>query len=602
MKKLTKILLSLCFFLGINAPVSGQFITLDWDVHEVGKVIQTVNNRGRLNQIGNTYPGLINTRFPSDSFTEHTGGVGFYIGGITADGDTLVTTPYIPHFNAPRDMMGYSGAPWDSVYKVNRGDTMDIGNPDNPYISNYTTKGDEDIITRYNDYNLAVLDNPDHTPMFIDVVQRSWAWASEPMDQFIIFNFDIVPQKAPLYDVWLGMLFNANVGRRTGAGFSFNQDDYATYHHDHRLAIGHDAEGGPDEGKYTPVGMKLIPPKKYRGQELSEDRWNWTWRWSGISREDNEAHYEQMTMGQIQENQVNATGASWIHAFGQIDSISVGDTLNLRYGLILGMDENEVFEKAELIERLLPNFEVPSPPPSPELTVIPSNRSVEIKWENTPENYVDPDRSDSVDQPFEGYRIYKSTQSINGPWTLLGEFDVENNQFGQNTGLQHKFTDSGLMNNVDYYYTVTAFSKPDTVLNFPSQESSQRANSVNVNPGVSPPDEVGNVAVVPNPYRGDIDYNSMNPPWEKPDETRERWLEQDRKIQFTNLPAESTIKIYTLTGKLVETLNHDDQTKGFENWNLTSNVNQAVASGIYLFTVKNKKTGNIQTGKFVIIK
>jgi len=113
---------------------------------------------------------------------------------------------------------------------------------------------------------------------------------------------------------------------------------------------------------------------------------------------------------------------------------------------------------------------------------------------------------------------------------------------------------------------------------------------------------VGQVAVVPNPYRGDIDYNAMDPPWEKPPITRERWLEQDRKIQFINLPAQSTIKIYTLSGRLVETLHHDDATKGFENWNLTSNVNQAVASGIYLFTVKNEETGNVQTGKFVVIK
>ena len=113
---------------------------------------------------------------------------------------------------------------------------------------------------------------------------------------------------------------------------------------------------------------------------------------------------------------------------------------------------------------------------------------------------------------------------------------------------------------------------------------------------------MGEVAVVPNPYRGDIDYNAMNPPWERPPETRERWLEQDRRIQFINLPANSTVKIFTLSGRLVETLEHRNQQRGFEDWNLTSHVNQAVASGIYLFTVKNNDTGNVQTGKFVIIK
>ena len=69
------------------------------------------------------------------------------------------------------------------------------------------------------------------------------------------------------------------------------------------------------------------------------------------------------------------------------------------------------------------------------------------------------------------------------------------------------------------------------------------------------------------------------------------------------VPTNSTIKIYTLSGQLVETLESEDQgNRGFVDWNLTSNVNQAVASGIYLFTVKDAETGNTQTGKFVIIK
>jgi hypothetical protein len=36
--------------------------------------------------------------------------------------------------------------------------------------------------------------------------------------------------------------------------------------------------------------------------------------------------------------------------------------------------------------------------------------------------------------------------------------------------------------------------------------------------------------------------------------------------------------------------------------NLTSSVGQAISSGLYLFTVEDKKNGNVQVGKFVIIK
>jgi hypothetical protein len=79
-------------------------------------------------------------------------------------------------------------------------------------------------------------------------------------------------------------------------------------------------------------------------------------------------------------------------------------------------------------------------------------------------------------------------------------------------------------------------------------------------------------------------------------------MEQDRRIQFTNLPEHCEIKIYTIAGDLVNTLPHDDASHGYADWNLTSSVGQAVASGIYLFTVEDRTNGKVQIGKFVIIK
>ena len=78
-------------------------------------------------------------------------------------------------------------------------------------------------------------------------------------------------------------------------------------------------------------------------------------------------------------------------------------------------------------------------------------------------------------------------------------------------------------------------------------------------------------------------------------------MEQDRRLQFINLPSPSTIKVYTLSGDQVYTLDHNNPNKGYADRNMTSNVGQTVASGIYLFTVQDKSK-NIQTGKFVVIK
>jgi len=52
----------------------------------------------------------------------------------------------------------------------------------------------------------------------------------------------------------------------------------------------------------------------------------------------------------------------------------------------------------------------------------------------------------------------------------------------------------------------------------------------------------------------------------------------------------------------VKGIKHNNPVKGYADWNLTSDVGQPIASGIYLFTIEDKKNGKVQVGKFVVIK
>ena len=578
-----------------------QYITQDWKLHDVGAVIQLVINNGKLNLLGTDYPGLLNTEYPLNSYSEHMGSVGWYIGGITPKGDTLVSVTH--SFSSPDEFRGYSAAPWDTIWVVSGETTRDI-----PYLPEYSPVSDQDFVTRYNDYSKASLQVSNHQPMYLDVLQTSFAWSSPPLDEIIVFNYWVTATQFDLSEVYVANFVDGNVGYRTGSGFAFGQDDYSTYHPGYHMGISHDGPGGPDGGKYTPMGLMFLP-----GKGINPDNLTWTWMWnssSSVVPTRDPDRWAQMASGKIMRDQETASGTNYMLSFGPFQ-LNRGDTLHFKLIEILGMDEEAILDNAEIANWLIEqDFNVPSPPPAPPLSLEAQNRHVNIIWnptvERNPEDYTDANRADGISQPFEGYRLYKSTESAVGPWTLLGEYDLADNTFGANTGLNHRYTDTGLLNNVEYYYTVTAFSKPDTVSRFPSQESSLLANAKTITPGTAPPASVGEVAVVPNPYRGDVNYNAFNPPWEKPPRTRENWMEQDRRVQFINLPEQCRIRVYTLSGDLITTLQHSDPERGYEDWNLTSAVGQAISSGIYLFTVEDTgpgaTRGKLQTGKFIVIK
>jgi hypothetical protein len=74
-------------------------------------------------------------------------------------------------------------------------------------------------------------------------------------------------------------------------------------------------------------------------------------------------------------------------------------------------------------------------------------------------------------------------------------------------------------------------------------------------------------------------------------------------VEFRNLPAcQSTVRIYTVSGDLVEVLYHDGSS-GSLAWDLVSRNGQDVTSGIYLFSVEPDDDSFPRTiGKFIIIR
>ncbi|RKY61053.1 MAG: hypothetical protein DRP96_04300 [Candidatus Neomarinimicrobiota bacterium] len=107
-------------------------------------------------------------------------------------------------------------------------------------------------------------------------------------------------------------------------------------------------------------------------------------------------------------------------------------------------------------------------------------------------------------------------------------------------------------------------------------------------------EDLSKIKVVPNPY---IVTNTMEP------SVRNIYLNQRRRIMFTHIPAECDIKIFTISGYLVDEISvNNEPNNGIVQWDLLTKDGLEVAPGVYFYYLKSRKTGNVRRGKFAILK
>jgi len=150
------------------------------------------------------------------------------------------------------------------------------------------------------------------------------------------------------------------------------------------------------------------------------------------------------------------------------------------------------------------------------------------------------------------------------------------------------YTSHDAINAFPYQYSVTAFERTvtDTAAANAAERQCRADNASEILyplHGVS--DELDKIRVLPNPYRSSAD-------WEYGGE---------RRVVFVGLPAAATIRIYTVSGALVRTLQHDDPQSDQESWNLKNSDGEEVAPGLYLWDVDAGEVGDIE-GKMMIMR
>lgn len=209
-----------------------------------------------------------------------------------------------------------------------------------------------------------------------------------------------------------------------------------------------------------------------------------------------------------------------------------------------------------------------------------------IRWLPIPDSYRDP-RTGEDD--FLGYRVYRSTVGVEGPWELVADISKEQAQsmiqgnrvvfrWESDPGIPSRFAvtsyDSEGLESGKTAYTLDPLAAP-------------RASS----------DDMSKVLVVPNPFRqvsGLLDAG------------------EEKRLEFVNIPSQCTIRIYTMVGELLTTIQHNgfgsvswgSSTGDNNNYMLTQWATN-VAPGIYLYHITSNVPGHegeTATGKFAILK
>ena len=102
------------------------------------------------------------------------------------------------------------------------------------------------------------------------------------------------------------------------------------------------------------------------------------------------------------------------------------------------------------------------------------------------------------------------------------------------------------------------------------------------------------IKVVPNPY---VMTNMMEESVTNP------YLNQRRRLLFTHIPAECTIKIFTVSGVLVNEIKvNNEPDQGIVHWDMLTRESLEIAAGMYIYHVESNVTGDSKLGKFAVIK
>ncbi len=407
------------------------------------------------------------------------------------------------------------------VYKINRGD-----GPENPDYAQWPVEdgapvnpdgtpmvlGDQTLWAVYNDADPGVHANMQTAPLGLEIQQTTFGFdRTGPLGNVVFIKFLIINKGGNTIDstyvsIWsdpdLGQADNDLVGCdvETSFGFCYNGSNVDAQYGSSPPAVGYDFFKGPigDDG----VELPMTSFNKYingTDPQTAEETFNYM---KGVDPDGGVALHTDPITGQVKAFMVDGdpvTGAGWLDenpadrrlmlTAGPF-TFAPGDTQEVVGAIIIGQGQDRLtsitaarFNDTFAQSAFDANFELPSPPPAPKVSVGVTgdhggNGRIQLTW-------GDDSEVASGDYAFEGYNVYQG-ESVAGPWRRLVTYDVVNGsaiifdnefdegagvvvnspvQFGGDSGIRRfieltedKVLGGRLVTGKTYYFAVTAYS------------------------------------------------------------------------------------------------------------------------------------------------
>ncbi|MFA5803469.1 MAG: hypothetical protein WC879_02390 [Melioribacteraceae bacterium] len=282
----------------------------------------------------------------------------------------------------------------------------------------------------------------------------------------------------------------------------------------------------------------------------------------------------------------------YAEVMGEMDRAKIVEGGVVNIDLMATASRDSMLAHIHAARKLYANNYLPDvyPPPTPSdgensLKISTEPGKIIVEWFPISSSYKDPKTGIN---DVAGYRIYRSSYFTIGPWILVE--DLKKDSVVLVNG-NIRFVDENLPFGVGNYYCVTSYD----------EDNNESGKVNNTRFPIYPLRGQNlqfpkNVYVVPNPFRQHSNLTG----------TGERY-----RMEFIGIPAICKIKIYTLTGDIIQEIDHNDGS-GSEAWGsikrLDYQLNKwtlGIAPGIYLYRVESLVPGHAgesYIGKLAIVK